>query len=234
MTMDLTPIWISLKTAFVSTIITFFIGILIAQLMNKYQGRLKGLFDSILTLPLVLPPTVVGFFLLLIFGKNGPFKTILEKLDTQIIFSWSATVLAAVVVTFPLMYRTARGAFEQIDSNVSNAARTLGASEWTIFWKVTVPLAWPGIAAGTILSFTRALGEFGATLMIAGNIPGKTQTIPVAIFFAAEGGEMDKALMWVLLIVGISFTVIILMNYWSKYQGKYLSKKRGKNYGVIS
>ncbi|SHI00146.1 molybdate transport system permease protein [Clostridium intestinale DSM 6191] len=234
MTMDLTPIWISLKTAFVSTIITFFIGILIAQLMNKYQGRLKGLFDSILTLPLVLPPTVVGFFLLLIFGKNGPFKTILEKLDTQIIFSWSATVLAAVVVTFPLMYRTARGAFEQIDSNVSNAARTLGASEWTIFWKVTVPLAWPGIAAGTILSFTRALGEFGATLMIAGNIPGKTQTIPVAIFFAAEGGEMDKALMWVLLIVGISFTVIILMNYWSEYQGKYLSKKRGKNYGVIS
>lgn len=234
MTMDLTPIWISLKTAFVSTIITFFIGILIAQLMNKYQGRLKGLFDSILTLPLVLPPTVVGFFLLLIFGKNGPFKTILEKLDTQIIFSWSATVLAAVVVTFPLMYRTARGAFEQIDSNVSNAARTLGASEWTIFWKVTVPLAWPGIAAGTILSFTRALGEFGATLMIAGNIPGKTQTIPVAIFFAAEGGEMDKALMWVLLIVGISFAVIILMNYWSEYQSKYLSKKRGKNYGVIS
>lgn len=234
MTMDLTPIWISLKTAFVSTIITFFIGILIAQLMNKYQGRLKGLFDSILTLPLVLPPTVVGFFLLLIFGKNGPFKTILEKLDTQIIFSWSATVLAAVVVTFPLMYRTARGAFEQIDSNVSNAARTLGASEWTIFWKVTVPLAWPGIAAGTILSFTRALGEFGATLMIAGNIPGKTQTIPVAIFFAVEGGEMDKALMWVLLIVGISFTVIILMNYWSEYQSKYLSKKRGKNYGVIS
>lgn len=234
MTMDLTPIWISLKTAFVSTIITFFIGILIAQLMNKYQGRLKGLFDSILTLPLVLPPTVVGFFLLLIFGKNGPFKTILEKLDTQIIFSWSATVLAAVVVTFPLMYRTARGAFEQIDSNVSNAARTLGASEWTIFWKVTVPLAWPGIAAGTILSFTRALGEFGATLMIAGNIPGKTQTIPVAIFFAAEGGEMDKALMWVLLIVGISFTVIILMNYWSEYQSKYLTKKRGKNYGVIS
>lgn len=132
------------------------------------------------------------------------------------------------------MYRTARGAFEQIDSNVSNAARTLGASEWTIFWKVTVPLAWPGIAAGTILSFTRALGEFGATLMIAGNIPGKTQTIPVAIFFAAEGGEMDKALMWVLLIVGISFTVIILMNYWSEYQSKYLSKKRGKNYGVIS
>jgi molybdate transport system permease protein len=99
---------------------------------------------------------------------------------------------------------------------------------------VTVPLAWPGIAAGTILSFTRALGEFGATLMIAGNIPGKTQTIPVAIFFAAEGGEMDKALMWVLLIVGISFTVIILMNYWSEYQSKYLSKKRGKNYGVIS
>lgn len=231
--MDLTPIWISLKTAFVATLITFFIGIWVAQLMNNYQGRLKGLFDSILTLPLVLPPTVVGFFLLLMFGKNGPLKTILEKLDTQIIFSWSATVLAAVVVTFPLMYRTTRGAFEQIDSNILNAARTLGVSEWTIFWKVTVPLAWPGIAAGTILAFTRALGEFGATLMIAGNIPGKTQTIPVAIFFAAEGGEMDKALIWVLLIVGISFTVIILMNYWSEYQSKYLSKKRGKNYGII-
>lgn len=225
--MDFTPIWISLKTAFVATIFTFFIGIWTANLMKKYTGRLKGIIDSILTLPLVLPPTVVGFFLLLMFGKNGPFNEILIKLNTQIIFSWSATVIAAVVVTLPLMYRTTRGAFEQIDSNILNAARTLGVSEMHIFWKITVPLAWPGIAAGTVLAFTRALGEFGATLMIAGNIPGKTQTIPVAIFFAAEAGEMDKALMWVLMIVSISFTVIIFMNYWSDFQNRKTAPRGG-------
>ncbi len=220
MSMDLSPLWISTKTAFTATFITFFLGIAAAWLMAGYGGRFKGAVDSVLTLPMVLPPTVVGFFLLVLFGKNGPMGKLLDLLGTRIIFSWTATVIAATVVAFPLMYKTARGAFEQVDRNLIHAARTLGVSEWRIFWRVTVPLAWPGIAAGSVLAFARALGEFGATLMIAGNIPGKTQTIPIAIYFSAEGGEMDKALLWVVLIFIISLTVMTLMNYWNEYQRK--------------
>lgn len=216
--MDFSPLWISIKTALTATVVTFFFGIAAAWFVAGYRGKLKGLIDGILTLPMVLPPTVVGFFLLVIFGKNGPVGKLLYALGTHVIFSWSATVIAASVVAFPLMYKTARGAFEQIDENIVNAARTLGVSEWKVFWKVTVPLAWSGIAAGTVLSFARAIGEFGATLMVAGNIPGKTQTIPVAIFFAAEGGEMGKALAWVVLIFIISLVVMTLMNYWTEYQ----------------
>lgn len=218
--MDLAPLWISLRTAFTATLITFFIGIAIAWFVAGYQGKLKGFIDGVLILPMVLPPTVVGFFLLLLLGKNGPLGKLLYSLGTQIIFSWPATVIAAAVVSLPLMYKTARGAFEQIDGNVISAARTLGVSEWKVFWKVTVPLAWPGIVAGTILAFARALGEFGATLMVAGNIPGKTQTIPVAIFFAVEGGDMKEAYTWVLLIFAISLIVMTVMNYWIEYQRK--------------
>ncbi len=218
--MDLSPLWISLKTAFSATLITFFVGIAIAWFVAGYHGRLKGFIDGVLVLPMVLPPTVVGFFLLLLLGKNGPLGKLLYTLGTQIIFSWPATVIAAAVVSLPLMYKTARGAFEQIDGNIISAARTLGVSEWRVFWKVSVPLAWPGIVAGTILAFARALGEFGATLMVAGNIPGRTQTIPVAIFFAVEGGEMDQAFAWVFMIFTISLIVMIAMNYWIDHQRK--------------
>lgn len=220
MNMDLSPLWISTKTAFTATFITFFLGIAAAWFVDRYRGKFKGIIDSVLTLPMVLPPTVVGFFLLIVFGRKGAIGKLLYSFGTQIIFSWPATVIAASTVAFPLMYKTARGAFEQIDKNVINAARTLGCSEWRIFWKVAVPLALPGIAAGTVLTFARALGEFGATLMIAGNIPGRTQTIPVAIFFSAEGGEMDKALMWVVLIFIISLVSMTLMNFWNEYQRK--------------
>lgn len=179
--------------------------------------------DGVFTLPLVLPPTVVGFLLLILFGKNGPLGKLLMAIGTTVIFSWPATVVAASVVAFPLMYRTVRSAFEQIDQNIINAARTLGVSEWKIFWKITIPLSWPGVAAGTVLAFARALGDFGATLMIGGNIPGKTLTIPAAIFFAAEGGEMRKALIWVILIFIISLIVMTLMNYWTDYQRKMIT-----------
>jgi len=216
--LELTPVWISLKTAAISTIITFFFGCAAARCLSGYRGKAKGLLDGLFTLPLVLPPTVVGFGLLLLFGKHGPLGKLLLKFGTTVIFSWWATVIAATVVAFPLMYRTARGAFEQIEPSIENAARTLGASEWNIFWRITVPLAWPGIMAGIILSFARTLGEFGATLMIAGNIPGKTQTIPLAIYFAVAAGDNARALAWVAVILIISMFSIFALNYWQHYE----------------
>lgn len=222
--MDFSPLWISLKTAFLATIITSIIGIFISYKMANYKGRGRGLIDGVFTLPLILPPTVIGFFLLLICGKNGFVGKIFMSFNKNIIFSWSATVIAATVVAFPMMYRTCRSAFEQIDKNMISAARTLGLSETKIFFKIAIPLAWPGIIGGLVLSFARALGEFGATLMIAGNIPGKTQTMPVAIFFAVEGGDMNKAMLWVLIIVAISFIMIFLLNYWCDTQQKLIRK----------
>lgn len=225
---ELSPLWVSLKTAFAATFIVFFIGILVAWCMSRYNGRAKGLLDSLLTLPIVLPPTVVGFILLFIIGKNGPVGKLLGHVGINIIFTWSATVIAAVVVSFPLMYKTSLGALSQIDVNMLNAARTLGLSEWKIFWKVAIPLAWPGIAAGTMLAFARALGEFGATLMVAGSIPGKTQTIPIAIYFAVEGGESLKAIIWVFVIFIISLLVMLVTNRWTEKQYFLVSSARRK------
>ncbi len=216
--LDLSPVWISLKTASVATAIAFFLGIAAARWMFSYQGKGKGLIDGIFTLPLVLPPTVVGFLLLLLLGKNSPIGHLLNQLGITIIFSWSATVIAATVVAFPLMYKTVLGAFEQVETNLIHCARTLGASEWRIFWQVILPLGLPGVVAGTILAFARALGEFGATLMLAGSIPGKTQTIAIAIFFASESGNMTEALFWVLLMIGIALGAISAINYWSGTQ----------------
>lgn len=219
-------IWISLKVSFIATIITVILGILAAKWIASYRGKFKGVFDAILTLPLVLPPTVIGFFILVLIGKNGPIGQFLLKFDKNLIFSWQAEVITATVVAFPLMYKTTRGSFEQIDQNILNAARTLGVAEWRIFYRIMLPLSWPGMAAGGILAFTRALGEFGATLMVAGNIPGKTQTIPIAIYFAVANGHMDQALKLVLLIIGISMFVIVLTNIWSDYQLKFTSNSR--------
>lgn len=216
MNIDLSPALISMKVSCVSTVIIFFLGISTAWWMTNYRGRWQGLLDGILTLPLVLPPTVAGFGILLLIGVRGPIGKFLNIFDVTIIFSWYAAVIAATVVAFPLMYRTTRAAFEQIDVNILNAARTLGVSEPKVFWRIAVPLAWPGILAGTAMAFARSLGEFGATLMVAGSIPGKTLTIPVAIYFATMTGEMQVALVWVVAILTISLTVMIAMNYWSK------------------
>lgn len=210
--MDISPLIISIKTALTSTIITFVFGILIAYKMTCYKGKYQSFIDTVLTLPLILPPTVVGFFLLIIIGKNGPIGILLENLDINLIFTWSATVISAAVVSFPIMYRTSRGAFEQIDEDLISAARTLGLSNKKIFLRIIIPLAYPGIISAIVLSFARALGEFGATLMIAGNIPGKTQTMPIAIFFAVESGDMNQAMLWVLIIIGIASSVIVLSN----------------------
>jgi molybdate transport system permease protein len=234
MEFDLSPLWISLKTSFVATIFAFIAGIAVAGWMFAYRGKGKGLIDGILTLPLVLPPTVIGFLLLLMLGRNSPLGQLLMQFEITIIFSWSATVIAATVVAFPLMYKSVLTAFKQIDKNLINCARTLGASEARIFWQVLLPLAWPGVVAGTILAFARALGEFGATLMLAGSIPGKTQTMPVAIFFAAEAGKMDEALIWVLIIVAIALAAIASINYWSDSQNLSQSRLVGSYSLVIT
>lgn len=223
---DFSPFWISIKTSLLTTVISFFIGIVISYIIANSRGKLKGLIDGILTLPLILPPTVVGFFLLLVCGKNGPIGKILAYFGKSLIFSWEATVVSAIVVSFPMMYRSTRSAFEQIDYNLISAARTLGLSEFKIFYKIAIPLAYPGIIGGVVLTFARAMGEFGATLMLAGNIPGKTQTMPLAIFFAVEGGDMNKALMWVLIIVGFSLIMILALNYWSERELTTIGRRR--------
>ena len=225
MNAGLTPLWISIRTSLLATFITFFIGIGSAYLVANYQGKWKGLIDSLFTLPLVLPPTVLGFFLLLLFGKNGPMGKLLVLMDKSIIFTWSATVIAATVVAFPMMYRSARSAFEQIDINLISAAKTLGLSNWKIFHKIAIPLAWPGIIGGLVLSFARALGEFGATLMIAGNIPGKTQTMPLAIFFEVQAMDYKGAMLWVMTIVAISVVMILILNKWSDKQQEIVGKR---------
>ena len=210
---DTSPLIISIATTCAATVATFFLGLLAARAMYGMRGALRAWVDGILTLPLVLPPTVVGFFLLLVFGRRSLVGYALERIGIMVAFSWPATVIAATVVAFPLMYRTSLGALEQVNPTLLQAARTLGASEWIVFRRVQLPIAGPGVLAGTVLAFARAMGEFGATLMLAGNIPGRTQTMPIAIFSAAESGDMRAAGFWVLLIVAISLAIIRLLNY---------------------
>ncbi|MEG4626564.1 molybdate ABC transporter permease subunit [Microcoleus sp. w1-18aA5] len=232
MEFDISPLWISLKSSAIATFITFFLGIVAARWMLSTRIRGKALIEGIFISPLVLPPTVVGFLLLLLFGRNGAIGQFLLQFDLTIIFTWQAAAITATVVSFPLMYKTALGAFEQIDANLLNAARTLGASEWQVFWRIMLPLAWPGILAGTILAFARALGEFGATLMLAGNIPGQTQTIPMAIYFAVEAGDMRQAAIWVLIILSISLSVLTAVNFWTDLQKR--SPKPNSSYRLQS
>ena len=221
MPQDLSPLWISLKTALLATFITFFLGISAAYWMLGYRGKGKSLIEGIFVAPLILPPTVVGFLLLIFFGKNGPVGKLLEPYDTTIVFTWYGAAIAATVVSFPLMYKTALGSFMQIDVNLLRVARTLGAKELTIFWRISLPLAFPGIVAATTLAFARALGEFGATLMLAGNIPGQTQTMPMAIYFAVESGAINEAWFWSIAMMIISLSSIILGNFWQEFQDKH-------------
>jgi len=212
--MDWSPILISMKTAGCSIFITFFLGILAAWLVVSLKNEgLRIILDGLLTLPLVLPPTVAGFFLLYIFGVKRPVgQFFIEYFSVKIAFSWVATVIAAVTMSFPLMYRSARGAFEQVDENLVDAARTLGMSEWTIFHRVLLANAVPGIVSGGVLAFARGLGEFGATAMIAGNIAGKTRTLPMAVYSEVAAGNMDTAYRYVAVIVVIAFVSVVIMN----------------------
>ena len=222
---DLSPLWISFKVAFFATLITFVLGIAAARLVISMK-RGKSLVDGLFSLPMVLPPTVVGFFLLMIFGKNSPIGGALASAGFSVLFTWQGAVIAAAAVSFPIMYRTCRGALEQVDRNIADAARTLGMSERKIFFKIMIPMARPGIAAATILSFARALGEFGATMMLAGNIPGKTQTMSIAIYTAMQGGDREKAYIWVAIVMVISLVVILLMNLWNDRQSRRNGAKK--------
>ena len=204
-----------MKTASLSIFITFFLGLIVAWGIVKVKNdTTKIVLDGIFTLPLVLPPTVVGFFLLYIFGVRGPIGSFfINYFAVKIAFSWPATVIAAVVMSFPLMYRSARGAFEQVDSNLLDAGRTLGMSEWNIFWKVLFANALPGIISGGILAYARGLGEFGATAMLAGNIAGQTRTLPMAVYSEVAAGNMGTAFDYVIVIIFISFIAIFIMDY---------------------
>ncbi|MGB3294790.1 MAG: molybdate ABC transporter permease subunit, partial [Phormidesmis sp.] len=220
---DLSPLWISLRIAAIATLVTFLLGIAAAHFMQRYRGRWRSLLDSLFLAPLVLPPTVLGFLLLLLLGKNGPLGRLLWAAGINVVFTWYAAVITATVVAFPLMYKTTLGAFEQIDRSLQQAARTLGAAEPTVFWRITLPLALPSLLAGTTLAFARALGEFGATLMLAGNIPGRTQTLPMAIYFAVEGGDFREAALWSSVILVLSLGAIVLVN--RSAHPKILSKR---------
>lgn len=218
--MDIKPIFISLQTATCSIVITFFLGIVVARAIAFTKNKkAKMIWDGILTLPLVLPPTVAGFFLLYMFGVKRPIgRFLVEFFGIKVPFSFGATVLAAVVISFPLMYRSARGAFEQVDTDLYHAGQTLGMSEWSIFCKVVLPNALPGVLSGGVLAFARGLGEFGATTMIAGNIAGQTRTLPLAVYSAVAGGDMELALQYVLILVLISFITVVVMNYFAMRQ----------------
>ena len=214
---DWSPVLISMKTASLSIFITFFLGLIVAWGIVKVKNdTTKIVLDGIFTLPLVLPPTVVGFFLLYIFGVRGPIGSFfINYFAVKIAFSWPATVIAAVVMSFPLMYRSARGAFEQVDSNLLDAGRTLGMSEWKIFWKILFANALPGIITGGILAYARGLGEFGATAMLAGNIAGQTRTLPLAVYSEVAAGNMGEASYYVVIIIIIAFFAIFIMDYLS-------------------
>jgi len=220
-TLDWSPLWVTLKTTFTAIVFIFILGLAAAYFCLHRTTKFRNLFDTIFTIPMVLPPTVCGFLLLLALGSNTPVGKWFIDIGFPLIFSWPATVIAAVVVAFPLMYRGALGAFDNLDPNMLDAARTLGWSEARIFFKIMLPLSWSSIAASTVLAFARALGEFGATLFLAGNYLGITRTIPIAIYFEWMNGNTDIAIFWTIILVIFSFLVIMFINLWSQHTTRY-------------
>ncbi len=221
--MDWFPLYNSIRIAAIATVITFFFGIFLAYYIAKLPRMLKGVFDCILTLPLVLPPTVIGFFILKSIGKNGSVgKMLMQLFNTQITMTWYASVIAVIIVTFPLMYRTVRSSFEAFDKNLIYAGKTLGLSNTFIFWKILIPNCKEGILAGIVLSFARGLGEYGATSMVSGYTPGRTATISTTVYQLWREGNDALAYKWVFINVVISFVVLVSLN---------LLEKKAKNGG---
>jgi molybdate transport system permease protein len=211
--MDLFPLWISLRVAALSTVIALASGLWIAYLLANRHFRGKDLVDAAVTLPLVLPPTVLGYYLLVLLGRNSTFGKVWEAIfGDPLVFTWKAAVVAAVIHSAPLLIKSARAAFESVDHSYERAARTLGASEWRLFWRVTMPLARRQIFAAATLAFARSLGDFGVTIMIAGNIPGRTQTLSVAIYDAVESGDGQLARVLVLIVSAIALAAVLTVN----------------------
>lgn len=220
-TLDWSPLWVTLRTTLTAIVFIFILGLAAAYLTLHVGPRVRDVLDTVFTIPMVLPPTVCGFLLLLLLGTKTPIGQWFASVGFPLVFSWPATVIAATVVAFPLMYRNARGAFENLDTNMLDAARTLGWSELKIFFKLMLPLSWSSIAAGTVLSFARALGEYGATLFLAGNYVGITRTIPISIYFYWKIGRTDVAIFWTLVVLVFSFVVILFINLWSQHTTRY-------------
>lgn len=218
--MDLFPLWNSLRTAAISSVIVFFTGIFAAYKVAKMPRIVKGILDVILTLPMVLPPTVCGYFLLLIFGARRPLGQFLMQLGLKVVMNWPGGVAAAVVVAFPLMYRTARGAFESFDQNLAWAGQTLGLSNTWIFWKVRMRACRQGILAGTVLAFARALGEYGATSMLIGYTPGRTATVSTTVYQLWRTNDEQGAFFWVMVNLAISAAVLLAVNMLEKKNGR--------------
>jgi molybdate transport system permease protein len=220
------PVILSIKVALWSLAFVAVFGVAVAYAMRRWEFTGKAAAEALFTLPLVLPPVVTGFILLVLIGKQGPIGRFLgEYFHTQIIFTPYAAILAGTVVAFPLMYQSTKAALQSVNTTLEDAARTLGAGEWRVFFTITLPLAWPGLVAGLVLSFARALGEFGATIMVAGNIPGKTQTIPLAIYFASESNDLTRAGAYVLIISVITFSMIFWLNLWSRTKNRKTSAR---------
>ncbi len=215
--MILQPILLSLKVAILATTADFFIGTFCAYIMVRKNISGKNIWETILILPMILPPSVLGYILLVLLGKRGPVGSFLmEHFDLQVVFTWVACVIAASIVSLPLMYQSAKAGLLSVDLVYEDAARDLGANKWQVFWKITLPLARPGIISGIVLSFARSMGEFGATLMVAGNIPGRTQTISTAIYFAVDAGKEPLANVLVLVMTLLSFVIVFCLNHWLK------------------
>lgn len=220
----LEPIFLSLRITSIATVFSFFLGVFLAYILNKRKIPGKNFWETLITLPMILPPSVTGYFLLILLGKRGAIgSALIDLFGFKIIFTWYAAVIAASIVSLPLMYQNVKAAFLNVDPSYERAARTLGSSEFRIFWTITFPLAWPGIISGIVLSFCRAIGEFGATLMVAGNIPGKTQTVPTAIYYAVESGNSQLANTLVLIMTVFSFVLILTLNKWLEKRN-YLGK----------
>lgn len=209
--MDLFPVFLSLRVALLATVVTVMVGVPIAWLMARRRFPGRDLISAVLLTPLVLPPTVLGYYLLMVIGARGPIGRALNRWDIELAFTWRAAVVAAAVGSFPLLVKTVQSGFESIDRRLEQAAETLGHSEWSVFWRVSVPLAWRSILAGTVLAFCKALGDFGITLMVAGDIPGRTQTLPLAIYDHVQANQLDQAnllaLVSIAIVVGLMLAV---------------------------
>ena len=207
--LDLRPLWLTLKVAGLATLASFLVGVVLAYLIARRQFWGRDWLDAVSTLPLVLPPTVLGYYLIVLMGHHGFIgRWLHDNLGISLIFTWQGAVLAAAVVSFPLIFKSARAAFEEVDGSLENTARTLGLSELQVFLRVSLPLAWRGIMAGAMLAFARAMGEFGATLMVAGNLPGKTQTLSLAVYEAVQAGNDHLATILVLLTSGLCILIL--------------------------